>query len=95
MAEETVRNIAQLHRRLRALRLTEGVSMAALARGAGISRSTLYQYENSAEANPTLDNLLRLAAFFRLHSLEELFGPLPSSDLGAMAAEHRGDQAAG
>lgn len=63
---------------LRDLRKAEGWSIEAAASKAGLSANTLANIERSAFPNPTLSTLLALVEIYRLRSVEELFGRLPS-----------------
>lgn len=69
------------HLARRLLELRGDTPLAVAARGIGISRQQLHTYETAGKkANPTLANLLAIASYYGCHSLEELFGPMPSSD---------------
>lgn len=84
---DSARQIGHLGERLRQLRAERGLSIADVVRGTQISRSRLNEYESDPTANPTLDKLVALATFYGLHSIEELFGPLPSSALMVDASD--------
>jgi transcriptional regulator with XRE-family HTH domain len=64
--------------RLLTLRAATGMSVEQAAKKANISPGLLSQLERGVSANPRLSTLTALARVYRCHSLEELFGPLPS-----------------
>jgi transcriptional regulator with XRE-family HTH domain len=74
------RDRAVLGARIGELRVKNGWTHHVLGRQAGINGTYVRQLEQG-ERNPGLDQLLRLARAFRLSSLEQLFGPLPTEDL--------------
>lgn len=74
------RDRAVLGTRIGELRVHNGWTHHVLGRHAGINGTYVRQLE-AGQRNPGLDQLLRLARAFRLSSLEQLFGPLPTEDL--------------
>lgn len=62
------------------LRKSQHLSRRQLADRAGIGVTTVRKILKG-EGNPTLDTLLALANVLGLHSIEELFGPLPSHEI--------------
>jgi hypothetical protein len=56
---------------------------------AGITRTRLTELEKARFPNPTLITLLRLMRTYKLRSIEELLGPVPSARLAA-AWEEKG-----
>ena len=80
-------NSEGLGARLQALRAATGLSLEQAARSAGISAGQLSQLERGVSANPRLSTLAALARAYGCHSLEELFGPLPSQHFLRTAVE--------
>jgi transcriptional regulator with XRE-family HTH domain len=70
-----------LGERLRAVRTRAGLTQEKAAVASGITRNHLAQLEKSRFPNPGLQTLLRLMRTYGLRSIEELFGPVPSSKL--------------
>lgn len=75
----------RLGTRLKELRERAGLSARGLEAKTGIAHSTLSRLENDPHANPSLSYLVELARFFKLPSIEHLFGETqvshPTSDL--------------
>ena len=71
---------ALLATRVKALREASGATLYGLARRAEIHGTYLRQIEEGSR-NPSLEQLVRLAAAFDLRSLDELIGPLPLDDV--------------
>src|SRR5690242_9179241 len=67
--------------RLRAVRELAGLSQEKAAVASGISRNTLSALEKARFPNPKLGTLLRLMGTYKLKSIEELLGPVPSARL--------------
>jgi DNA-binding XRE family transcriptional regulator len=67
--------------RLRQCRDSRGPTQAEAAEAAGITRNALGRLESKQFPNPSLQTLLALMIVYRLCSLEELLGPLPSDRL--------------
>jgi transcriptional regulator with XRE-family HTH domain len=65
--------------RLKALRRARDVTQGEVCRATGISTGKLSGLEAGRGQNPTLDTLMKLAQYYQLGSLEELFGPLPTA----------------
>ncbi|MGH3854604.1 MAG: helix-turn-helix transcriptional regulator [Pseudonocardiaceae bacterium] len=76
-----------LGHRLRQCRDSRGLTQAQAAAEAGITRNALGRLEGKQFPNPCLQTLLALMQVYRLRSLEELFGPLPSHRLAKEWAE--------
>jgi transcriptional regulator with XRE-family HTH domain len=72
-----------LGERLRAVREKTGLSQEKAAVAAGTTRNSLAALEKAKFPNPKLRTLLRLMRTYGLRSLEELLGPVPSSQLAA------------
>jgi transcriptional regulator with XRE-family HTH domain len=72
-----------LGERLRAVRERAGLSQEKAAVASGISRNTLVTLEKARFGNPKLGTLLRLMRTYKLRSIEELLGPVPSARLAA------------
>lgn len=64
---------------LRDLRLTYGLSLAAVAQEIGITKSALSQIELDI-SNPRVITALRLARFYET-TVEDLFGPLADDEV--------------
>ena len=69
--------------RLRAARELAELSQEKAAVASGITRNTLASLEKARFANPKLSTLLRLMRTYKLSSIEELLGPVPSARLAA------------
>lgn len=63
---------------LRACREKNKLTQEDAAGAAGITRNALGRLERERFPNPSLRTLLALMQVYKLHSLEELLGPLPS-----------------
>lgn len=72
-----------LGERLRAVRELAGLTQEKAAVASGITRNTLASLEKARFANPKLSTLLRLMKTYKLRSIEELLGPVPSARLAA------------
>lgn len=72
-----------LGERLRAARELAGLSQEKAAVASGITRNTLASLEKARFPNPKLGTLLRLMKTYKLRSIEELLGPVPSASLAA------------
>jgi transcriptional regulator with XRE-family HTH domain len=87
---ETAQSNVHLGSRLRELRHDAGWSIEAAAARAGLSANTLANLERAALPNPNLSTLLSLMEIYKLDSIEELLGWLPSRLLlGAWVARGR------
>lgn len=68
----------RLARQLKYLRERSGLDQLRLAQLSGVNHSTISKIE-SGDREPRVGTILKLAAGLGLNSLEELFGPLPST----------------
>jgi transcriptional regulator with XRE-family HTH domain len=82
-----------LGNRLRAVREQTGLSQEKAAGKAGITRNRLALLEKTRFPNPTLSTLLGLMRAYKLRSIEELLGPVPSARLVAAWPEEDWDAA--
>ena len=83
---------AELGSRLKAARLTQGISQADLARMAGASRAAVTSLENRGTS--TLETFLRVVAALGLvDELQQLFAAKPVSIAQLEAASRRGQRA--
>lgn len=85
--------VAALHRRgrtrdqsnvhfgavLRERRKAAGLTQAEAAKAAGLARNTIVDLERAQFPDPRLSTLIALAEVYRLGSVEELLGELPTS----------------
>jgi transcriptional regulator with XRE-family HTH domain len=78
-----------LGERLRAVRKQTGLTQEKAAAVAGMTRNAIAELEKARFPNPKLSTLLRLMRTYKLRSLEELLGPVPSARL-AEAWEEEG-----
>jgi transcriptional regulator with XRE-family HTH domain len=69
--------------RLRTVRKQSRLTQEKAAVAAGITRGRLAELEKARFPNPTLSTLLRLMRTYKLRSIEELLGPVPSARLAA------------
>lgn len=83
-----------LGERLRAVRELAGLTQEKAAVASGITRNTLAGLEKARFPNPKLATLLRLMRTYKLRSIEELLGPVPSARLATAweAEEWRGSR---
>jgi len=80
LAAGVQRDRAVLAVRIGELRVDRGWTHYALGQVAGLHGTYLKEVERGIR-NPSLDQLLRLARAFKLISLEQLFGQLPTEEL--------------
>lgn len=80
--------MAELGRRIKALRLQHNISVFELAERAGLNRNTVVNVE--AGANPRLESLVRvLRALGRLEALDAFLPPPPVSPIALVKAAGR------
>ena len=66
------KNTYNFGQRLKQIRLSRGISQAALANKINVSKETIYRYENNIK-EPSLQTVVRLAQFFET-SVDALVG---------------------
>lgn len=74
-------DVSSMGRRVARLRAERGLSLRQLEALTGTSKATLSRIERGEYANPTLGTLVALGRALEVNSLEELFGPMPTTGL--------------
>jgi transcriptional regulator with XRE-family HTH domain len=79
--------LLHLGERLRDFRIMNNLTQEQAAVHAGLTRKSIARLESTRFPNPHLNTLLRLMTTYRVSSLEELLGIMPSARLAAVWKE--------